>query len=341
MAIHKLDQVNAFIARDFEAEVPALGIVRAAPKILQGGAKELARAQTYQCALFGHKVAGASAGINAPVDEQSTAVQAFVAELLPQVTEGALMISPGKGVTHVDLAPLLAVDRRDPTVTSTDASDPIPGLTALSATAAAAAIRPLDGAAVAIEGFGETGLAIAERVLNGGARIVAISTASGTAVSNDGFSLASLSESWSAGGADLVKSLVDEPEPVWKIMGTACDVLFVGSKMGVLDHKAAEHVSAQVVVPHAPIPYTTKGAIMLGRQNVVVVPDIVATSGPMLAGLSTTDAGTPDGIESSVRELTNEIKADEAGPILAACKRAEAFLGTWREALPFGRPFAP
>jgi hypothetical protein len=33
-----------------------------------------------------------------------------------------------------------------------------------------------------------------------------------------------------------------------------------------------------------------------------------------------------------------EVLGDDEGPVLGACERAEAFLGTWMEALPFGRP---
>ena len=63
MALQKLETTDAFVVRDFDDDVPALGIVRSAPKILQGGAKELARSQTYMCAVFNMKCQGASAGV--------------------------------------------------------------------------------------------------------------------------------------------------------------------------------------------------------------------------------------------------------------------------------------
>jgi hypothetical protein len=36
--------------------------------------------------------------------------------------------------------------------------------------------------------------------------------------------------------------------------------------------------------------------------------------------------------------LTAEVLAHAEGPVLGACIRAEAFLGTWVDELPFGRP---
>jgi hypothetical protein len=52
MALQKLENADAFVVRDLDTEAPAIGIVRSAPKILQGGAKELARSQTYQLAAL-------------------------------------------------------------------------------------------------------------------------------------------------------------------------------------------------------------------------------------------------------------------------------------------------
>jgi hypothetical protein len=38
--------------------------------------------------------------------------------------------------------------------------------------------------------------------------------------------------------------------------------------------------------------------------------------------------------------VLDEVLEHEKGPLLAACYRAETFLRTWRETLPFGRPLA-
>ncbi|SVA48812.1 uncharacterized protein METZ01_LOCUS101666, partial [marine metagenome] len=46
MQIVKLETVDAFVAVDLEG-VPGQGIVRLAPRVLQGGARDLARSVTY------------------------------------------------------------------------------------------------------------------------------------------------------------------------------------------------------------------------------------------------------------------------------------------------------
>ena len=42
----------------------------------------------------------------------------------------------------------------------------------------------------------------------------------------------------------------------------------------------------------------------------------------------------------TVTGILDEVATHEEGPLLGACARAEAFLGTWRPSLPFGRPLA-
>ncbi len=67
MGLRKLSSTDAFIVTDLE-DVPCFGIIRSAPKILQGGAKDLARSMTYTFAAFEMQYGGASGGINAKPD---------------------------------------------------------------------------------------------------------------------------------------------------------------------------------------------------------------------------------------------------------------------------------
>ena len=80
MFIRKLADVDAFVAVDL-GDVPGHGVVRCAPKVLQGGAKDLARTTTYALAVLGRRETGISAGINAAPDDRDAAVAAFAAEV--------------------------------------------------------------------------------------------------------------------------------------------------------------------------------------------------------------------------------------------------------------------
>jgi hypothetical protein len=75
-----------------------------------------------------------------------------------------------------------------------------------------------------------------------------------------------------------------------------------------------------------------------------VLPDFVTTAGGTLGGLVPAldgeRGGSIDGVRSAIGGVLGEVLTDEDGPLLAACRRAEAFLRTWRDDLPFGRPLA-
>jgi len=123
------------------------------------------------------------------------------------------------------------------------------------------------------------------------------------------------------------------------------EVVFVGSKMGVVDHHAAEEfTSAAAVVPCGRLPLTAKALAVLRRANVAAPADFVALAGSTIAAWGSTDRSEAD-IEAEITERIGAMSAEFAshadGPLLAACYQAEEFLGTWQDTLPFGRPLAP
>jgi glutamate dehydrogenase (NAD(P)+) len=122
---------------------------------------------------------------------------------------------------------------------------------------------------------------------------------------------------------------------------TAAEVLVAGSKTGVLDHTLVDAVGAGVVVPWGPVPVTAKALAALRRKGDVVLPDFVTTAGPALsaAGGVPADASAAT-VAAAVTAALDEVMDHGEGPLLGACHRAEAFLSTWRDALPFGRPIA-
>ena len=227
MPIQKLTSTNAFVAIDLEG-VPAAGVVRCAPKILQGGAKDLARSLTYTFAAFEMKRSGASAGINAAADARGEAVAAFVEELTPQVAAGDLSITAAKGVESTELAALSDADDRHPIAGATvgDNDDLATHLAGLGPVIAAERVLGgLDGKRVAIEGFGTHGAALADAAAARGARIVAVSTAKGAMTAESGIEASELRAGWQSAAEGMVG---DDAAPAWKVFGAETDVLFTG-----------------------------------------------------------------------------------------------------------------
>ncbi len=131
-------------------------------------------------------------------------------------------------------------------------------------------------------------------------------------------------------------------EKPWMIWGADVDVILAGSKPGTLTHQGAEFVKAGALVPWGPIPFTTKAvATLLKSGTTTLVPDFVSAGGSLIAGyLSGGDDEVIKQIVDGVAEILAEVGAHDDGPLLAACYRAEAFIGNWQPKLPFGRPLA-
>lgn len=338
MRTTKLSSTDAFVVVDLDDAPCSVGIVRQAPKVLVDGAVWLARSLTYQFAVLGQQVGGASAGVNAAEADADGAVASFTEELAPQVAAGTLALHPGKGVRAEQLGALRAVEPSPrPLVWES-----LPQAIARSAVAAAEAAQPLEGRRVAVESLDEVGLAAARVAEERGARIVSVATTTGTVSSPDGFSAAALAEAIGSVGPDGLASLGFEVAKPWSVLGADADVVFVGSKAGAIDYKGAGHVRASLVVPTGAVPVTAKAFAALTRAGTVVLPDFVTTAGIAHAHLAgaTVDLDTLGRqIDESVTGILRELAQSDEPVLLAACRRAEAFLAGWTS-VPFGRPLA-
>ena len=339
MRIHKFQTTEAFIAIDLDGAEASSGPVRWAKKILQGGAKDLARSQTYTYAALGMQRGGASAGISAAPDARGDAIAAFVEEAGALVADGTYLPDAAKGVGGDELAGLRGDDPRD-TARLGAFGDRCDGL---SAVVSAQHAVGLDGKTVAIEGFEGLGAAIAEGVIERGGRVTAISTATGTVTNADGFALADLQAAAEA-GADGVNEL-GEVGPAKAIFGSGADVVFAGSKVGIVDHVVADQLSeCAAVVAAGRLHLTARGLAVLRKAGVAAPADFVSLAGSTLAAWG--DANRSDdeilaGVREDIGDLSDEFTDHEDGLLLAACYFSEGFLSQWQDELPFGRPLAP
>jgi glutamate dehydrogenase/leucine dehydrogenase len=118
-------------------------------------------------------------------------------------------------------------------------------------------------------------------------------------------------------------------EKPWLIWGADVDAIVAGSKPGALTHQGAPLVKAKAIVPWGPIPVTTKAFAQLRPTGCTIVPDFVSTAGLWLGDVST-----------RIIALLDEAASHPDGVLLGACYVAEAFIETWQERRPFGRPLA-
>jgi hypothetical protein len=120
-------------------------------------------------------------------------------------------------------------------------------------------------------------------------------------------------------------------------VGAAAALLLVAGKSGVIDHDVAATVQAEAIVPLTPLPVTAKAYAVLSAAGVVYVPDFLALATPLLARF---DEGATDKPVDRVRASVEELAGEGVNLWRAAITKAEAFLSTWQDALPYGRPLA-
>jgi glutamate dehydrogenase/leucine dehydrogenase len=336
VSTRKLEGTDGFVVTDLGPEIAAAGVLRSAPKVLADGAAALARSQTYQFASFERRSGGASAAVNATPDARAASVAAAIDELVPEISAGLLLLEPARGV-------------EGPLVDALRAHDPRPAsywehrheLRAVGVATAVAATGPVGR--VAIEGFDDAGPALVAALVERGATVVAIGTASGTAIGGRGLDPSAVAEAWAAHGADLVGELGGSGAPAGAVFLAEADVLVAGSKVGIVDHALAAELGVRAVVPGGALPVTAKALASLRRSGVVVLPDFVTTAGPLFAWPE--DGSTPTPEEAStaaaaaIESALADVAAHPAGPVIGACERAEAFLSSWAT-VPFGRPLA-
>jgi len=114
------------------------------------------------------------------------------------------------------------------------------------------------------------------------------------------------------------------------------EVLFVAGKAGVIDHGVAEGVRARLLVPLTPVPVTAKAYAVLSRAGTTFVPDALTLAAPLLA-IADPTGGDP---LERVRGVAAAMATHGVDAWRAMVERAESYLSTWQDALPYGRPLA-
>lgn len=133
-----------------------------------------------------------------------------------------------------------------------------------------------DGAAIAVQGFGNAGYQFAVDAAQAGFRIVAISDSSGTAMSKDGFDPADAARYKAEHGG--LEGLGNKA-PGDDLRNVECDVLVPAALGGWINEETAELVKAPVVLEISNQACTVEGSDALDKRGVTIVPDILANAG--------------------------------------------------------------
>lgn len=142
-------------------------------------------------------------------------------------------------------------------------------------------MKILDGARVAIQGYGNAGGIAARLFHEAGACIVAVSDSRGGISSNSGLDpekvLAHKKESGSVVGLPGSTAISNE-----ELLAYDCDILIPAALEFVIRADNADNVKAKLIVEDANGPLTTAADEILNAKNILVLPDIVANSGGVI-----------------------------------------------------------
>ncbi|WP_284618511.1 Glu/Leu/Phe/Val family dehydrogenase [Aquabacterium humicola] len=136
----------------------------------------------------------------------------------------------------------------------------------------------LEGARVAVQGFGNVGSSAAELFGQAGAKIVAAQDHTGTIVNSNGLDLATLIPHVrdTGGVAGFKGAEVCDNEAFWDL---PVDILIPAALEGQLNADRARRVQAKLVLEGANGPTTPAADDILADRNILVVPDVICNAG--------------------------------------------------------------
>ncbi|MDE2363480.1 MAG: Glu/Leu/Phe/Val dehydrogenase [Hyphomicrobiales bacterium] len=136
----------------------------------------------------------------------------------------------------------------------------------------------IEGARIAVQGFGNVGGVAARLFAEAGSKVVAVQDHTGAVQRAAGLDVAALLAHVAVRGgvAGFKDAETLDPADFWAV---ACDIMIPAALEGQIDAKNARKIKARMVVEGANGPTTPEADDILGDRGVLVVPDVIANAG--------------------------------------------------------------
>lgn len=278
---------------------PSKGGIRFHPSIDLDETVALAMLMTWKCALVNLPYGGAKGGVN--VDPKSLSVREnerltrrYTSEILPIIGPERDIPAPDVGTDEKNMAWMMDTY-------SVNAGFSVPGVVTgkpivlggslgrTSATGDGVAISTrealsdlgikVEGATVAIQGFGKVGYWAALALESMGMKVVAVSDVSGGV---KGFSSIQDLQKHASTGKKLSEFASGEKITNEELLHLDVDVLVPAALADSINHISAKGIKAKVVVEGANAPTTPEGDAIMREKGITVIPDILANSGGVI-----------------------------------------------------------
>ena len=137
---------------------------------------------------------------------------------------------------------------------------------------------PMDGARIAVQGFGNVGSIAAKLFAANGAKIVAVQDHTGTILNDAGMDMTNLLDhlalTGGVGGFKGADAIANED--FWRVKS---DVMVPAALEGQITAERALHLQTKIVLEGANGPTTPDGEAVLADRGIIIVPDVIANSG--------------------------------------------------------------
>ena len=333
--------LDAVVVVDHELFPSSAGGTRMIPDVTTDEVARLARAMTWKLAVARVPLAGAKAGIRFAGGDRAAILAAYFARI--GEIEGFLT-GPDMG-THPDDFVHSVPEGPPPLWTQSHDGMSMDDLAVGRGILGAARValdrvgRPLEGAAVAIEGFGKAGAGTGKAMHEARARVVAISTIEGALVDPAGLDVPELLRLRREHGDRLVYEAGLEVRPREALFDVECDLLVPGARPDVITRESASTLRTGAIVPAANIPYAPGAVEALDEAGILALPDFVSNAGGVhLYEAPPCKENDPraclDAVEQLVGEATGRVLDSAAAtgstPTDAALEVAREYLRTAR-----------
>jgi glutamate dehydrogenase (NAD(P)+) len=172
--------------------------------------------------------------------------------------------------------------------------------------------RPLQGARVAVQGFGAVGKHAARFLAAEGAIIVAAADSRGTVFCDDGLDVSSLIALKDSGGSviDYASGAGVTTGECDAIIDSRCDIWIPAARPDVIRKDNVDRVQAGMVVAGANIAVTGEAEQLLHDRGILCIPDFIANAGGVIcAAMEYQGATEATAMQTIEEKLRNNVQA--------------------------------
>ncbi len=325
--------LKAILVIDNTAKGPSIGGLRMAPDVTTEECFRLARAMTFKNAAAGLKHGGGKSVMvgdpTMPKDKKEELIRGMAQALR---TETQYIVGPDMGTDEECMAWVHDEIGRSVGLPTEIGGIPLDELGATgyglahSADIAAPSVNlELDGARVAVQGFGSVGIHAARFLAERGCKLVAAADSKGMCHDENGLNIDDLVEIKAGGGSvhDCSKGANADPDA---IIGVDCDILIPAARPDVITDENVDSVQAKLILQGANIPATLSAEKRLHKRGVLNIPDFIANAGGVICaaieyagmGRSVAFETIQDKIRANTEDILDIMQRDKVLPREAA-----------------------